>query len=477
MEKRGLSLAEIQEIPRDSLTLVIGPPGAGKSAFCRQVVLNSIAEDRPVIFVTTEQSPSAVMRLLIEKGVEWAKSEVLSFVDAFSQTVGVETPDRPDTICADCADLNSISIATTRLQQRIGQKGVLLAFDSLTSPYLFSGAEIAKFMRFFLSKLAAEGNSVLALMDEGCGKSEDLVAMMSVADGVIEMKTEENRQLFNVVKHPRVRPTRIEVLIEPKVRIKATTHFDPSVMKRFAKSMLENREGGAEAVGGSLRSTPLFSSVSVDDLSGLSRQFTRRRYRKGEIIFHKDDFGSTFHIINIGGVKLSIPSEEGGDVFLTDLGPGDFFGELALLDERPRSATATAKDSTETLALEREDFLDFVKLYPDVAVSILAVLAQRIRTLNFQLKSVILFKPQARLAQTLLKLVSTHGSEIPEGWQISIPLTQPELAEMARVSTGTIRRLLRDFREAGIVSIEDQHYLIHKPEELRRMAIIGGSRE
>jgi CRP-like cAMP-binding protein/KaiC/GvpD/RAD55 family RecA-like ATPase len=477
MEKRGLSLAEIQEIPRDSLTLVIGPPGAGKSAFCHQVVLNSIVENRPVIFVTTEQSPSGVMRLLIEKGAEGVKSEVLSFVDAFSQTVGVETPDRPDTICADCADLNSISIATTRLQERIGQKGVLLAFDSLTSPYLFSGSEIAKFMRLFLSKLTAEGNSVLAVMDEGCGKSEDLVAMMSMADGVIRMKTEENRQLFDVVKHPKVRPTRIEVLIEPKVRVKATTHFDPSVMKRFAKSMLENREGGAEAVGGSLRSIPLFSSVSVDDLSSLSRQFTRRRYRKGEIIFHKGDFGSTFHIINTGGVKLSIPSEEEGDVFLTDLGPGDFFGELALLDERPRSATAKAKDTTETLALEREDFLDFVKLYPDVAVSILAALAQRIRNLNSQLKSVILFKPQARLAQTLLRLVSTHGSEIPEGWQISIPLTQPELAEMVRVSRGTIRRLLRDFREAGIVSIEDQRYLIHKPEELRRMATTGDSRE
>ncbi len=477
MEKRGLSLAEIQEIPTESLTLVIGPPGAGKSTFCHQVVLNSIAANRPVIFVTTEQSPSGVIRLLIEKGIGGPKSEILSFVDAFSETVGVETLDRPDTICADCADLNSISIATTRLQERMGQKGVLLAFDSLTSPYLFSGAEVARFMRLFLSKLAAEGNSVVALMDEGCGKSEDLVAMMSIADSVIKVETEENRQLFNVVKHPKVRPTRIEVLIEPKARIKSTTHFDPSVMKQFAKSMLGQREGGAEAVGSTLRGIPLFSSVSVDDLSSLSRQFTRRRYRKGEIIFHKGDFGSTFHIINIGGVKLSIPSEEGGDVFLAHLGPGDFFGELALLDERPRSATATARDSTETLALERKDFLDFVKWYPDVAVSILAVLAQRIRNLNAQLESVILFKPKARLAQTLLKLLSTHGSETPGGWKISIPLTQSELAEMVRVTTGTIGRLVRDFQEAGIVSIENQRYLIHKPEELRRMATMGGSRE
>jgi CRP-like cAMP-binding protein/KaiC/GvpD/RAD55 family RecA-like ATPase len=477
MEKRGLSLAEIQEIPRDSLTLVIGPPGAGKSAFCHQVVLNSIAENRPVIFVTTEQSPSGVVQLLAENGIGDPKSEVLSFVDAFSQTVGVETPDRPDTICADCTDLNSISIATTMLQERMGQEGILLAFDSLTSPYLFSGAEIAKFMRLFLSKLAAAGNSVLAVIDEGCGKSEDLVAMMSIADGVIRIKTEENRQVFNIVKHPKVKPTRVEVVIEPKARTKATTHFDPSVVKRFAESMFGQRQGGVDAVGSTLRGIPLFSSVSVDDLSSLSRQFTKRRYRKGEIIFHKGDFGSTFHIINLGEVKLSIPSEGGGDVFLARLGPGDFFGELALLDERPRSATAVTTASTETLALERQDFLDFVKLCPDVAVSILAVLAQRIRNLNSQLENVTLFRPQARLAQTLLKLVSTYGSEIAGGWKISIPLTQSELAEMVRVTTGTIRRLLRDFREAGIVSIENHCYLIHKPAELRRRATTGGSQQ
>jgi CRP-like cAMP-binding protein/KaiC/GvpD/RAD55 family RecA-like ATPase len=472
MEKRGLGLAEIQEIPTESLTLVIGPPGAGKSAFCHQVVLNSIAANRPVIFITTEQSPYGVMRLLVEKGIGSPKSEVLGFIDAFSQTVGVAALDRPDTICADCADLNSISIATTRLQERMGQKGILLAFDSLTSPYLFCGGEVTRFMRLFLSKLTAEGNSVVALMDEGCGKSEDLVAMMSIADGVIKMEIEENKQLFNVVKHPKLGPTGIEVVIEPGARIKPTTHFDPNVMKRFVESMMGHSEGGAVAMGSALRSIPLFSSISVDDLSSLSRRFIRRRYRKDEIIFHKGDFGSTLHIINSGKVKLSIPLEDGEDVFLAHLEPGDFFGELALLDERPRSATATAKDSTETLALEREDFLDFIKLYSNVAVGILAVLGQRIRNLDSQLQSVILFTPQARLAQALLELASTCGSEIPKGWEVSIPITSSELAEMVRVTTGTIRRLLRDFRDAGILSMENQRYVIHKPEELRKMAVM-----
>ena len=472
-----MSLAEIQEIPEGNLILLSGPPGAGKSTFCQQVVVRGIAAERPVIFVTTEQSPSGVMRTLVEKGIEAPESEVLSFVDAFSRTVGVATPDRPDTICADCADLNTITIAATKLKERIGQESTLLVFDSLTSPYLFCGAEIVKFVRLFLAKFAAEGNSVMALIDEGCGKPEDLVAIMSIANGVISMEMRENRQLVTIVKHPELRPTRIEVLIESRARVKATTHFDPHVMKRFAKSMLGQVEDGAEAAGSTLQGIPLFSSVSIDDLSTLSRQFTKRRYRKGEIIFHKGDSGSTFHIVNSGVVKLTIPSEGGDDVFLAHLGPGDFFGELALLDNRPRSATATATESTETLALERGDFLGFVKLYPDVAVAILAVLAERIRNLNYQLESVVLFKPEARLAQTLLNLVAAQGSETPEGWKISIPFTQFELAEIARVAPGTIRRLLSDFRKAGIVSLEDQHYLIHKPEELHRRAAAGSSRE
>jgi KaiC/GvpD/RAD55 family RecA-like ATPase len=126
----------------------------------------------------------------------------LGFVDAFAQTVGLATSERPDTISANCVDLNSISMATTRLQERIGRKVIVLAFDSLTFPYLFSDTEVTKFMKLFLSKFAAEGNSVLALMDEGCGKEEDLGAMMSVADGIIRMEIIENTRSLNIVKHP-----------------------------------------------------------------------------------------------------------------------------------------------------------------------------------------------------------------------------------------------------------------------------------
>ncbi len=248
MEKRGFSLAEIQEVPKSSLILLAGPPGAGKSTFCHQVVLNGLAMDRPIIFVTTEQSPSGILGLLRERGLGELAPAALSFVDAFDETVGVTTPERPDTIHANCVDLNSISIAVTKLQRRTGRKGILLVFDSLTSPYLFCGREVVRFMRLFLSKFAAEGNSVVALMDEGCGKEEDLGAMMSVADGILKMEMKERQRTLNVVKHPKVEPARIEVPIEPKQpRFRPPIEWDPDVLAQFVQSMTQSMMKGRAA--------------------------------------------------------------------------------------------------------------------------------------------------------------------------------------------------------------------------------------
>jgi predicted hydrocarbon binding protein/KaiC/GvpD/RAD55 family RecA-like ATPase len=245
MEKRGLSLTEIQEVPKESLILLSGPPGAGKSTFCQQVVLNGLAMDRPVIFVTTEQGPAEIAGRLREKGLGEGPPGAVNFVDAFTETVGLSCTQRSDTVCANCVDLNSISMATTRLQERMGRRGILLAFDSLTSPYLFSGVEVIKFMRLFLSRFAAEGNSVLALMDEGCGKEEDLGAMMSVADGILKMEMKESLRIINVVKYPRLVPARIEIPIEAKhIGVRSTMSFDPIVMRQFMKSYTGGEEAG-----------------------------------------------------------------------------------------------------------------------------------------------------------------------------------------------------------------------------------------
>jgi len=243
-----MSLAELQEVPQGSLILLSGPPGAGKSAFCQQMVLRAVAADRPIVFVTTEQSPSGLLALFKEKGIGETTPGALRFVDAFAQTVGLSTRERPDTIHANCEDLNSITMAIAKLEQRIGRKDILLVFDSLTSPYLFNREEIFRFMRLCLLKFAAEGNSVVALMDEGCGKEEDVGAMMSLAGGVIRMGVEDGARVLNVVKHPVLEPLRIKLPTDRtwRARVLDAAVWDPEWMKLIGPAMQRGELGQFE---------------------------------------------------------------------------------------------------------------------------------------------------------------------------------------------------------------------------------------
>jgi len=223
------------------MILLVGPPGSGKSTFCHQTVLSNI-EVRPVIYVTTETAPSKVEDSLRQRGLGEALPHPLGFVDAFHETVGLSTTDRPDTVNASSEDLTSLGIAISKLRERMDEN-FLLVFDSLTTPYLMSGSEILRFMRTTLLRLAAEGNAVLVCVDEGCGKEEDLMAMMSTADGIVKIEREENKRFLDIVKHPKLRPTRIEIPTEPeRVGIKPTWSFDPIVLKQFSQAWFRGDE-------------------------------------------------------------------------------------------------------------------------------------------------------------------------------------------------------------------------------------------
>ena len=116
------------------MILLVGPPGAGKSTFCQQAALQSLGMDKSIIFVTTEYGPSDVEKALNEQGLGKVERGLLNYVDAYNETVGIAVSDRIDTVHADCNDLSSIDIAISKLTEEIGRKGILLVFDSLTSP-------------------------------------------------------------------------------------------------------------------------------------------------------------------------------------------------------------------------------------------------------------------------------------------------------------------------------------------------------
>jgi predicted hydrocarbon binding protein/KaiC/GvpD/RAD55 family RecA-like ATPase len=248
-----VSISQLQEVPPKKMVLLVGSPGVGKTAFCEQAILQNLALGRPIIYVTTESGSSEARQALRERGLGKIEPGLLNFVDAYSETVGISLANRHDTVPADCANLSSISIAISKLEEQIRKKDILLIFNSLVSPYLLAGPEIIRFIRLTLSKFVAEGNSILASMDKGCGKQEEIGAMMSIANGVIELDQEEERKILNVVKHPKVKPKKIEVPIDKTWEKRAwdVKTWDREMYKRSFEAEQKgslNKEFGALAV-------------------------------------------------------------------------------------------------------------------------------------------------------------------------------------------------------------------------------------
>ena len=136
----------------------------------------------------------------------------------------------------------------------------------------------------------------------------------------------------------------------------------------------------------SLRESCLFARAEDRALLEISSQLRRRRFRRNETIFHQGDPGDSLHIVNTGAVKITLPSLEGEEAIIATLRRGDHFGELALLDGSPRSATAVALEQTETLTLPRETFLELLDRDKSLRESLLGGLARELRNITVQVE-------------------------------------------------------------------------------------------
>lgn len=223
-----------------------------------------------------------------------------------------------------------------------------------------------------------------------------------------------------------------------------------------------------------LKLVPFFNNLSTEDTEHLVQRLVMRRFNTGQIIFHHGDPGGLLYIITRGKVKITHSTPDGQEAMLAIFGSGDFFGELALLDESPRSATVEAIEPTETLTLHREDFIRFLSDNPNFALHVLHTLAQHIRRLNNQISDIFFLDLPARLARQLLQLAEQHGKKTEQGILIELSLTQTDLAEMTGATRVSINKALGRFRRSNWVKVSGRKFTITDTDALRNLIQISG---
>jgi CRP/FNR family transcriptional regulator/CRP/FNR family cyclic AMP-dependent transcriptional regulator len=223
-----------------------------------------------------------------------------------------------------------------------------------------------------------------------------------------------------------------------------------------------------------LQAVPFFAQLTSSELHELSRSLVRRRFNASQTIFHLGDPGGLLYIVDTGKVKIYYPNAEGQEVTLAILGQNDFFGELALFDDEPRSATAETLEPTYTYTLAREEFIRYVGQNPDFAMKVMSTLAKRIRAMNEQISDVFFLDLPGRLARKLLQLAEDHGEPVADGIYIPLHLTQTDLAEMTGATRVSVNKALRRFRKQGWVSVAGRRFTVHDPAELKNLIQLSG---
>jgi len=224
-----------------------------------------------------------------------------------------------------------------------------------------------------------------------------------------------------------------------------------------------------------LRQIRLFAALPEAATTELERRVTERRYKADQLLFAQGDPGSELLIIQEGGVKIFQPGAGGGaEVVLALLGKGDFFGELSLLEGRPRGASALTLSDTVLLSLQREDFLQVLQQTPDAVLHVLRVLSQRLRETGARLAEAAAFDVRERLAKRLSELAEQDGEETPDGRRIRRPVADSELAHLAGATVERVRAEMDRLRRELIVAVEGTSITVLKPGDLQDMTAGGG---
>lgn len=221
-----------------------------------------------------------------------------------------------------------------------------------------------------------------------------------------------------------------------------------------------------------LQQTKFFQDLSAEHLAQLAMHVQHRHLNAGAVIFEEGDQGNALFIVADGEVKITVKSPTQRDITLALLGPGDAFGELSLLDNSARSASATATAPTELLVVHRRDFLALVDADTVALHALLSALARMIRNMNQRLADIAMLDVHGRMAKALFSLVERNGQRTDEGMLIDREVTIDDLAGLVGMYPAQVERLMRDYQYEYLLRYENQRITLLREDAFREA--LGG---
>ena len=209
-----------------------------------------------------------------------------------------------------------------------------------------------------------------------------------------------------------------------------------------------------------LRRVSLFADLKEDALAGLAAHLRRRQFRKETIIFHQDQAGDALYVIESGRVRMFRSAEDGQEFTVDTLDPGDYFGDMALLDGLPRSASAFAEEDCVIYTLGRPDFQTQLSRSPEMASALLELLSARLRKLMHHAETLAFLDVHARVRHVLVDLARRYGVKEAGGVLINVEVTQGELATMVGATRERVNRALASLRSQGLIDLRGRKMVI-----------------
>ena len=207
-----------------------------------------------------------------------------------------------------------------------------------------------------------------------------------------------------------------------------------------------------------LKDIPLFAGLSEDELSMLEQHANTRTFPKNAILINEGDDTDSLYIIQSGKVRIFMSNEDGKEIILNEQGPGEHFGELALIDDAPRSASVMAMKKTQVSVISRHDFRDVLGKHPDMAFSLIQDLSHRVRLLSENVKNLALLDVYGRVAKTLLGM----ARDIDGRLTIEDRPTQQDIANHIGASREMVARILKDLETGGYITLTKKQILINE---------------